>query len=96
MIGRVRGRINSAYGSRRIRHYFCQSGGRGFYLMQEKVLRGRGKGFLFVGSYSLFMRDNDAFMDRLVFNWRDREQRLSAKWKRTMGAIRVYGGEIRR
>ena len=64
--------------------------------MEEKPLRGRGKGTLFVGSYALFWKDFDSFMKRLILNWRIREQRSSEKWKRTMGAIRVYGGEARR
>lgn len=95
MIGRVQGRLNSANGSRSIRHYFCQSAGKGFYMIQEKKLRGKGQGFTLVGSYALFMKDYDEFCCRL-FGWRQRERNLSAAgWKMTRGAIRIYGGEIR-
>ena len=94
MIGRVRGRMNSAYGSRRIRHYFCQSAGRGYYIMEDKPLRGRGKGWTLVGSYTLFIKDYGRFCARL-FSWRYSERLRCEKWKQTRGAIRIYGGEIR-
>ena len=95
MIGEVRGRLNSVYGSRSMRHYFRQSAGRGFYMMEEKVLRGRGKGVLFVGSYALFLKDYDKFVDRTLNNWRKLGHRPTDRWETTRGAIRLCGGEIR-
>lgn len=95
MIGEVRGRLNSVYGSRLIRHYFRQSAGRGFFMMGEKVLRGRGKGVLFVGSYALFLKDYDTFVNRTLNNWRKQGLRPTERWKQTIGALRLRGGEIR-
>lgn len=94
MIGRVHARMNSVYCSRSCRYYARQSAGKGIYMIEEKVLRGKGRGMLFVGSYNLFMKYGEDYLRFLLSRWTGDPTR-SRKAKNTMGSIHLYGGEIR-
>lgn len=91
MIGRARARMNSFFGSISVRHYFRQSAGKGFYMMEEKAVRGKGRGFVFVGSYSLFMKNGTEYLQHLLLK-RARTLNRRKSFYSTVGTVRLYGG----